>query len=419
MSSEPRLSLVMIAKDEEANLPRALASVAGLVDEIILVDTGSSDRTVQIAEGHGAKVYHHPWQDDFSLHRNQALSYASGDWCLQLDADEELDPTTAPLLRQLIRQPAVNGYWVQTVDLRDGQATALYHLLRLFRRLPEVRYHQRVHNQISVPGRLESCGLRLLHYGYGGDPGLLAAKHSRRQEMIQKWLREEPHNWRPHYYWAQALSCKPVPPGDQAQRRRDLEAVAHHAERALELAQAQGVPAGLWVIAYPLLVEALSLLGRLPQLARHLEDWRRLAPGNPDPLYFLVELNLRAGNWPQVSHWAQEYLRARQQAAAYLAGNPHLVVFTLERELPVLVAWLLAEAHQGDEGGMQRALDRILRSDQGEAALRAALTRLGPAAARLARLAARHRPQWDWLRQWSGLAESHPPKAGPEIFAAR
>ena len=85
-----KLSACMIVKNEEHFLPQALESIQPLVDEIIVVDTGSTDKTVQIAEMFGAKVYIHPWQNDFSLHRNQSIGYATGDWVLIIDADEKI-----------------------------------------------------------------------------------------------------------------------------------------------------------------------------------------------------------------------------------------------------------------------------------------------------------------------------------------
>lgn len=84
-----RLSACMMVKDEEANLPRCLQSIQPFIDELIVVDTGSSDRTIQIAESFGASVYHHAWANDFSLHRNQSIASATGDWILIIDADEE------------------------------------------------------------------------------------------------------------------------------------------------------------------------------------------------------------------------------------------------------------------------------------------------------------------------------------------
>src|SRR5882724_11685213 len=86
------LSVCFIARNEEKNLPRALASVRGIADEVIVADTGSTDRTVEIAKESGAIVCHFPWCDDFSAARNFAISHARGDWILWMDADEELLP---------------------------------------------------------------------------------------------------------------------------------------------------------------------------------------------------------------------------------------------------------------------------------------------------------------------------------------
>lgn len=83
------LALCMIVKDEQNNLPNTLESVKALVDEIVILDTGSTDSTVQIAKSYGAKVREgFPWSDDFALARNEALEMVQSDWVLVLDADE-------------------------------------------------------------------------------------------------------------------------------------------------------------------------------------------------------------------------------------------------------------------------------------------------------------------------------------------
>ncbi|MFZ2655904.1 MAG: glycosyltransferase family 2 protein, partial [Victivallales bacterium] len=99
-SKPPTLSVCMIVKNEEAFLGRCLKSVVDHVDEIIIVDTGSTDRTVGIAKSFGARIYYHPWQDDFSLHRNQSISYARGRWIFIIDADEEYRASSKRNLRE-------------------------------------------------------------------------------------------------------------------------------------------------------------------------------------------------------------------------------------------------------------------------------------------------------------------------------
>jgi GT2 family glycosyltransferase/Flp pilus assembly protein TadD len=100
--AHPTVSLCMIVKNEEANLPRVLTSLDPIVDEIVVVDTGSTDRSREIAALYGAKVFEHTWQNDFSEARNLSLSYAAGDWILVMDADEAISPLDHSRFRELL-----------------------------------------------------------------------------------------------------------------------------------------------------------------------------------------------------------------------------------------------------------------------------------------------------------------------------
>ncbi|MFN3533586.1 MAG: glycosyltransferase family 2 protein, partial [Candidatus Brocadia sp.] len=108
----PTLSACMIVKNEEKFLPQCLQSIKDAVDEVIIVDTGSTDKTVEIAKSFGARVYHHPWKNSFSEARNHSLSYATGDWILQIDADEALEQTDIPLLHKLIPADSYKAIFV-------------------------------------------------------------------------------------------------------------------------------------------------------------------------------------------------------------------------------------------------------------------------------------------------------------------
>src|SRR5207249_3515175 len=97
-------SLCMIVKNEEQFLVDCLASMRDAVDEIIIVDTGSTDATVELAEAAGAKVFHYPWQDDFAAARNESISHATGKWILWMDADERLAPGAAAVIRDAVKR---------------------------------------------------------------------------------------------------------------------------------------------------------------------------------------------------------------------------------------------------------------------------------------------------------------------------
>jgi glycosyltransferase involved in cell wall biosynthesis len=171
------LSLCMIVKDEEEMLPRCLAAVKPAVDEMIIVDTGSTDRTVEIAEEFGATVLHHEWNGSFSDARNVSLEAATGDWVIYLDADEVLVDEDAERLHACTGRTWREAFTLvetnYTGDVEDG--TAMTHTaLRMFRNRPEYRFKGRLHEQMAyaLPGylteRIEYTQLRIEHYGYLG-----------------------------------------------------------------------------------------------------------------------------------------------------------------------------------------------------------------------------------------------------------
>jgi tetratricopeptide (TPR) repeat protein len=178
-----RLSLCMIVRDEEEMLPRCLAAVADAVEEIVVVDTGSSDATVEIARSFGARVLAHAWSGSFADARNVSFDAATGDWLLFLDADEVLVAEDLELLRSLTGRTWREAFSLteinHTGELRDGTAVT-HDALRMVRNRPEYRFEGRVHEQIAarlpgyIPERFEASGVRIEHYGY-----LAAVRHRR------------------------------------------------------------------------------------------------------------------------------------------------------------------------------------------------------------------------------------------------
>lgn len=205
-NDKPRLSLCMIVKNEERFLRGCLESVKGVVDEIVIVDTGSTDSTLDIAREFGAVIVPHVWTDDFSEARNVSLANATGNWALWMDADEELAPESRELLRQTLdTAPAhIGGYmmmfrnWLTVPERRPGTEMAIHHACRVFRRVPGVRFVGRIHEQnlrsLQELGYTyaKQEGLILDHYGYAGEIMSGRNKHERFIRMLHREVDENP-----------------------------------------------------------------------------------------------------------------------------------------------------------------------------------------------------------------------------------
>jgi len=188
----PKISACMIVKNEEEFLPNCLNSIKEVADEIIIVDTGSTDNTVTIAKEFKAKVYHHPWNDSFSEARNHCLNHASGDWILQIDADEELEQADIPKLRLAISDKRYNGIIIAIQSIiKDGLHT-FYHP-RIFRR-GKGFYKDIIHEQTIIEGERLPTEIRLYHHGYNLDQKKMRTKWQRTTHLLKKQIAQNKHD---------------------------------------------------------------------------------------------------------------------------------------------------------------------------------------------------------------------------------
>jgi GT2 family glycosyltransferase/tetratricopeptide (TPR) repeat protein len=195
-----RLSVCMIVKNEEENLPGCLASVADLADEMNVVDTGSTDRTKEVAVQAGARVFDFNWVDSFAEARNASLRHATGDWVLWLDADERLDEDNRRKLGTLLA--GLNGENLafsmrQRSRLEYGpDAHAHVDQVRLFRNHPGLSWQHRVHEQILPDLRRFGAELRptdiVIQHGGFADPARQAGKVQRNRRLLELELAERP-----------------------------------------------------------------------------------------------------------------------------------------------------------------------------------------------------------------------------------
>lgn len=200
VSEKPRLTVCLIAKNEERFLGQCLASVKDLADEVVVVDTGSTDKTVEIAKSFGAKTGHFEWCDDFSAARNAALELATGDWILVLDADEELMSQHVAAIHEEMSEAGTMAWRLPLINA-GKEADGVSFVPRLFRNAPALFYVGRVHEQVftSIVVRCGEWGLenklgrtRLLHHGYTEEMTRDRNKIERNLKLLERAIEEIP-----------------------------------------------------------------------------------------------------------------------------------------------------------------------------------------------------------------------------------
>jgi tetratricopeptide (TPR) repeat protein len=223
-----KLSLCMIVRDEEEMLPRCLAAAAPAVDEIVIVDTGSRDRTIEIAGSFGARVIEREWTGSFSDARNVSFEHATGDWLLYLDADEVLVGEDVDRLRALTGRTWREAFYLVETSYTGeaGDGTAMTHnALRIFRNRAQYRFVGRLHEQIfqCLPPygseRIEHTSIRVEHYGYLGTIRDAKEKSRRNIDLLRKQMAEAD----PHPFLHFNLGSEYAAAGDDAAALEQLE----------------------------------------------------------------------------------------------------------------------------------------------------------------------------------------------------
>lgn len=277
-----RLSVCMIVRDEEQMLPQCLAAVVGAVDEIVIVDTGSTDATIEIARSFGARVIEREWTGSFAEARNVSFDMATGDWLMYLDADEVLVRDDRELLRSLTGRAWREAfYFAQTSytgDREDGGAVA-HDVLRMFRNREEYRFEGRLHEQVAhrlpgyLPERIEASGVRIEHYGYLGVVREARHKSERNIELLRMQQAEGPSSAFLHFN----LGCEYTAAGDRPSALIEFERAWSTLEVAADKDSYKFAPALM-----SRLVKTLRVCGRPSQAIARASQGLELFPGFTD-----------------------------------------------------------------------------------------------------------------------------------------
>jgi GT2 family glycosyltransferase/tetratricopeptide (TPR) repeat protein len=305
--ARPRLSLCMIVRDSARTLGACLESIRPWVNEIIVVDTGSRDATIEIAELYGAKVFHFPWCDSFSAARNESLSHATGDWLFWMDSDDTIDAENGRKLRELVdgsHQPEVIAYVAQVHCPHEPDGpdyTAVDHV-KLFRNLPELRFEGRIHEQIlpainRLGGSVAWTDLFVVHSGSDHSQDGQARKLARDLRLLALEDAERPNH--PFTNFNLGMTYLELKRYDEA---------AQYLARTIAVAgpQESHVPK-----AFSLLIQALS------ELERRDEAWERSRaglqryPDDPELLFRAGVLAQHAGRNLEAERYYQTVLDGR------------------------------------------------------------------------------------------------------------
>lgn len=292
------LSVCLLTRNEEAKMERVLRSVAGVADEVIVADTGSTDGTVTAAQGLGARVVHVDWDDDFSQGRNQALALAQGDWVLWLNPDEELEFASRPALTACMRQAGALAWLVRVWELVRAHDAACTETRqpRLFRNRQGIRFRGRLHPEFETP--LDELASRrglgigaaevlIRHHAYLST--LTEDKLRWAVRLLEKELRDRPGQL--HFLIEYGRSLLLL--GDA----RGHGALADAARQVLQAAQAPAAPTA----TIGLLLEHVLTSPEASKIPLSIEQAKELArrwfPATPPVLWALAAREFRAGRF--------------------------------------------------------------------------------------------------------------------------
>ena len=319
-AGDPTLSLCMIVRDEEPRLRQCLKSIAPYVDELIVVDTGSQDRTREVARDCGARVFDFPWVDDFAAARNQSLEQATGDWIFWMDADDVIPAASGKLLRELIRKhPKKDAAFHLQVRIPPGPgefSESVVDHVKLFPNRPGLRFEHRIHEQIlpalkraGIP--IEFSDAYVVHQNYDRSEAGQEKKRLRDYRLLELDLLDHPDH--PFVLYNLGMTY--------LYATKEFELAAHYLRRSLDrshwkdsiirkayamLTQAR-ICQQEWQAAltaneegrsyYPDDAELLYQAGQIYQQGNRFGEARealeRLVEGREDPHYRSVDVGLR------------------------------------------------------------------------------------------------------------------------------
>lgn len=305
------ISACLMVKNEEELLPDCLQSIRDWVDEIIVVDTGSTDRTVEIAESYGARIFHQPWEGNFSKHRNFSIAQATSDWIFIIDADERIHQEDISLIKKVLNQ---DDYEIISINVFNVTGEHEEHVtflpsIRFFRRELGMKYEGIVHNLLLPPADqpIMRVGIRLKHYGYGLSPEKMKAKIARSKALLEKQIAENPDNAFALFNLAQLLQGEGV-----ENHPENVAKIKEAASRALMLTHPDVVSERhIHIMTHHQLGWVHFVLGEYDKAEKYCLDVLQFKPDYLDALLLLGHIYLRQEIFDKAELYYRKYIEAQ------------------------------------------------------------------------------------------------------------
>ena len=283
------LSVCMIVKNEEKNVGGCLETVKDFADQVVMVDTGSTDRTVEIAEKYGFEVIRSDWRGDFSYSRNISLDHATSRWVLWLDADDRVPLSEAEKFKGLKTAPPDRAFYLKVRNVRPGGFGEQWYQLRMFPNHPEIRFERKVHEQVGFTiKKLKMSAFRvdvhIDHIGYD-NPEVKRQKALRNREIL---LAEFPRYRRDPAYVSSI--------GDSYFLTEDFEAAIQWYQRVLEIPDGERKQPDIFRQMPTSIALSYERLGDWGNAHQWIEKAIQASPQKIDSLFLAAELREKMGN---------------------------------------------------------------------------------------------------------------------------
>ena len=353
------LSLCMIVKNEEEMLTDCLASVKDVVDEMLILDTGSTDKTMDIARSFGATLHEMVWEDDFAKARNESIRHASCDWILWMDADERLLPESIPALKKLlksVRRATLYNIHIQNLK-EDGQTFILSKSHRLFSNHFGLKFTGRIHEQVSpsaknLGGVEHDSTVMLYHLGYGFSDHRKDLKSRRNLQLLTRLVQEKPDDAYAHLKLGEEYGLA----GNQAQAL----------EHFLIAVKKETFNRDMKATLYNVTAEALLKLGEVSEARKYADASLALFPRQSAAAYLRYRLADQAGDWNEALIWLNtlQRLNEKPDSATKFSGEVML------EKGQILVTRAIVLMKNGDLVEARKEFESALMSGNTQAKLR-------------------------------------------------